>query len=546
MASRMSRAVIALLVLVTLAVVGDNLGRPLANPDEGRYSEISREMAASGDWVTPRLNGIKYFEKPPLQYWASAAALRVFGTSEASARLYVALCGLGTLLLVGYTASRLHGAAAGRGAMIALLSSPYFMGLAGVVTLDMGLTLWITVALCAYLLAERPALPPPARRRWMLLAWAGIALAVLSKGLVGMVIPAAAVGLTCLARRDFTPLARLEWRYGPALFLAVAAPWFVLVSLANPEFPEFFFIHEHVQRFLTTDHGRTEPWWYFAPVLAAGFLPWVFALPAALRHGWRLPVQAGAVPPMRLAILWAAFVLAFFTLSGSKLPTYILPAFPALALVLGRYLAEAPPRAIALRVVPGIVVGVALMGLAWVFPDRARDAWTQSLYREAQPLAFLGAAIFSVLTLLVPWLLYTGQRWLALVTMAVGMLVVVDRVEDGFRHVSPRQSGRGVAERIKPLLRPGMPVYSVGMYDQTLPFYLGRTVKLVEYTDEFATGLRSDPGQRVSLDDFTREWRLPGEALAIMHPDFHRRLRAAGLPMNVLHEDLRRIVVGKP
>jgi len=547
MAPRLNRVFLALLVLLSLAIGIDNLERPLANPDEGRYSEISREMAASGDWITPRLNGIKYFEKPPLQYWATAAAFRLFGTSESSARLYVALCGLATLLLVGFTATRLGTLEHGLAAMLALVSSPYFMALAGVVTLDTGLTLWTTLTLCAYLLAERPGLPDSARRGWMLLAWVGIALAVLSKGLVGLVFPAAALGLHCLLRRDFSPLARLEWVYGIVILAAIAAPWFVMVSYANPEFAEFFFIHEHFQRFLTTGHRRTEPAWYFVPILAGGFLPWVFTLPSALLHGWRAPVRGDGIAPLRFAILWGVFVVAFFSLSGSKLPAYILPAFPALALVLGRYLAEAPPRKIALQVLPGFLVAIVLLVLAWRYPEGARDAWTRGLYLDARPLALMGGAIFAGLTLVVPYLLFMGRRWLALVTMAIGVVLMIDCLEDAYERLSPRQSGLAVAEKMRPLLGPDTRVYSVKTYDQTVPFYIGRTVTLVDYGDEFETGLRSEPAKHIDkLEDFAVEWKRPGDALAIMHPDIHSFLRSGGLPMQVLHEDPRRVLVRKP
>src|SRR5260221_579864 len=148
-------AVLAVLALVALVVGIANMGSQPANPDEGRYSEISREMAASGDWITPRLNGIKYFEKPPLQYWATALAYRAFGEGEWVSRLYVGLCGLATILLVGYTALRLGDEKSALAAMLALVSSPYFMALGGIVTLDMGLTLWTTLTFCALLLAER-------------------------------------------------------------------------------------------------------------------------------------------------------------------------------------------------------------------------------------------------------------------------------------------------------------------------------------------------------------------------------------------------------
>src|SRR4051812_326489 len=176
----------AAILVVLAAMVGlHNALRPLGNPDEGRYSEISREMAQTGDWVTPRLNGIKYFEKPPLQYWATAGAYRVFGESEITSRLYVTLSALAALLLTGYTASRLGGpSGTGLATMLVLVASPYYMLMGGIVTLDTGLTLWTTLTLCGYLLAERPGIRPVLRRRWMLAAWAGMALAVLSKGLI--------------------------------------------------------------------------------------------------------------------------------------------------------------------------------------------------------------------------------------------------------------------------------------------------------------------------------------------------------------------------
>ena len=188
-----SRVVFAALALLALAIGIDNMERPLANPDEGRYSEISREMAESGDWITPRLNGLKYFEKPPLQYWATAAAFKAFGANEYAARLYVGLAGLATVLLVGYAGMRLRNFETGLAATLVLVASPYFMALGGIVTLDMGLTLWTTATLVSLLLAEDARARPGEQRRWMLAAWAAMALAVLSKGLVGIVFAGGAV-----------------------------------------------------------------------------------------------------------------------------------------------------------------------------------------------------------------------------------------------------------------------------------------------------------------------------------------------------------------
>jgi 4-amino-4-deoxy-L-arabinose transferase-like glycosyltransferase len=534
------------LIAVTFLVGIDNLDRSLANPDEGRYSEISREMVATGDWVTPRLNGLKYFEKPPLQYWGSAVALAIFGNHEFAARLYVSLCGLATILLVGFTGARLMGKDAGYGAMLVLLSAPYFMALGGVVTLDMGLTLWTTATLCAYMLAES-APDSRSRRNWLMGAWAAMALAVLSKGLVGIVFPGAALFLHCLIRRDFTPVMRLEWGYGLVVFLAIAAPWFVAVSYANPEFAEFFFIHEHFTRFLTTTHRRTEPWWYFLPLLFAGFLPWMFALPAAINHAWRADGRTAGAQPVRLAILFSVFVVAFFSASGSKLPAYILPVFPMLALVLGRYLTEAPPPRLVLWTLPTGFVAVALGVAAWQAPGRAHDAWNAAMYLESRPYAVTGAAILLAAGVAAPLLMRRGRRWMALLVVAIGTQLMIDCIEDAYEAFAPRQSGRVVAEKMRPLLKPGTRLYSVGIYDQTLPFYIGRTLKLVNYVDEFALGIKAQPELHLAtLDEFRADWVRPGEALAIMHPDTYQDIRSRGLPMQLVHEDPRRVLVRKP
>ena len=542
----MPRWLAALLAALALAVGIDNLDRPLANPDEGRYSEIAREMAAGGDWVTPRLNGVKYFEKPPLQYWATAAAFRLFGANEPAARLYTGLCALATLLLVGFTGARLRGGAAGFAAMLALISSPYFMALGGIVTLDMGLTLWTTATLCAFLLAEHAG-DARARRRWMLAAWAAMALAVLSKGLVGIVFPAAALFIDCALRRDFSLLRRLEWGRGALVFLAIAAPWFVAVSVANPEFARFFFVHEHFERFLTKSHRRVEPVWYFLPILAFGFLPWMFALPGAIAQAWRADAATGGMRPFRVLIVWSAFVVLFFSASGSKLPAYILPAFPPLALVLGRYLAEAPPRRLALWAALALPIALVLAALAWRLPVMGRDAWVRSLYVDAWAWAFAGAIAFFVTSAGATLLLRAGRRWGALVLVAMGTLLLVDCVEDTYERLAPRQSGRDVARKMQPLLRPEVRLYSVRHYEQTVPFYIARTMTLVDYLDEFEPGLKSDPGIAIARrEDFPAHWLRPGEALAIMHPEAFEQLKALGLPMQVVHEDPRRVLVRKP
>ena len=547
MSLRAARFALAFLALVALAIGIDGLQRPLANPDEGRYSEISREMAKAGDWITPRLDGIKYFEKPPLQYWATALVFDGFGLSEATARLYVALCGLGTILIAAYASRRLGSPETRVATVLALFSSPYFMALGTIVTLDMGLTLWTTATFCAFLLAEQASeRASRSARGWIAVAWAAMALAVLSKGLIGIVFTGAAVFFHCVLRRDFSVLRRLGWAYGVPIFLAIAAPWFVAVSRANPEFAHFFFVHEHFERFLTTEHRRIEPWWYFLPIVAVGFLPWAFAMPAAIASAWRS--EAGRrFQPLRVALLWCAFVVAFFSASGSKLPAYVLPVFPILAIVLGRYLVEAAPRRLALWAWLGAALAIPIAIAAFGMDRDPRDAWTAAMYTAAKPWAFGGAGVLFAGCAGAALLLARGRRWFALIAVALASLLLIDCIEDGYEQLSPRQSGERVAQAMKPWLTPGTRLYSVNHYDHTVPFYIRRTLTLVNYRDEFETGLQAEPGLALwDTDEFEDEWLRPGDALAIMQPGTYEKFRRLGLPMQVLLEDPRRVLVRKP
>jgi 4-amino-4-deoxy-L-arabinose transferase-like glycosyltransferase len=542
------RTTLVLLAALAILVGLDNLERPLANPDEGRYSVIAREMAHTGDWVTPRLNGLKYFEKPPLQYWATAAAFKVFGESEIAARAYTAFCGLVAILAVFFTMRRLRERVPALVAVSVLLTSPYFLGMGGIVTLDMGLTAWLTVAVGAFLVAQARARDERERRRLMLVAWAAMALAVLSKGLVGIVIPAAAIFLHCLVHRDWRLLRKLEWGRGLAVFLVIAAPWFILVARENPEFARFFFIHEHFERFLTPGHRRVEPWWYFPVLLLVGVLPWMLALLPAAVAAWKADDPARDFPWRRFAVLWSGFVLVFFSVSSSKLPAYILPAFPMLALVLGDWIEREDPARLARFLAPvAIVVAVALF-LGWGAPERAHSEWTRALYLAARPWIVAGGVILVVAYAAGAWLLRRGEKLVALVIVVMATLVFIDCAEDGFEELSPRQSGLVPAAAARPHIGPDTRVYSLGQFDQSFAFYLGRTVTLVDYRDEFALGQKLEPRKSIeTLDAFVEEWKRPGSAVAIMQPGFYDyRFQPAGLPMVILHRDDRRLVVRKP
>ncbi|HVR94321.1 MAG TPA: phospholipid carrier-dependent glycosyltransferase, partial [Casimicrobiaceae bacterium] len=207
----LTRRGVVVLLLVFTAIWFSNLDyRRLVHPDEGRYAEIPREMVASGDWITPRLNGIKYFEKPALQYWITAAAYSIFGVHHWTARVWPALSGFLGVLFIGYVGLRLGGPLLGLYSAAVLGGSAWYVLNAHILTLDAGVTFWMSVGLGSLFIAQRDDATPAEERGWMLAAWAALALAVLSKGLIGVVLPGVAMVIYTLLRRDWSLWRRLH------------------------------------------------------------------------------------------------------------------------------------------------------------------------------------------------------------------------------------------------------------------------------------------------------------------------------------------------
>jgi len=528
-------ALLAVFACLWIASLGDVV---LLSPDEGRYATISLDMLRSGDWITPRLNGLLYFEKPPLQYWGGALAFALFGPTEFAARLWPGLAGLFSVLMTAYTARQLWGGRAGALACAIAGSTTWIVANSHFLSLDAGLNGALTLTLCAFLLAEQPDRTPASQRRWMLAAWLGMALAVLSKGLIGVLIPGTVLVLITLWRRDWALWLRLQWLGGLAVFLVVAAPWFVLVSMRNPDFAWFFFIHEHFQRYLTTEHQRTGAWWYFLPFLFVGLMPWVSGLP------WLLRARRTHFATS-LLVIWAVFVFVFFSVSGSKLPSYILPMFPALALLAARALDAVADDIRAVRrlrwhlLIPALawvaILVVSLRAQHFASPEvPAAALQTMARTLTVCALAFLIGGVSAW------WMLGRGRLIPAVLLIAALQFCAA---HGDFRAV---KSAAGIVQRMAPRLTLQTVVYSVGSYDQTLPFYLRRDVVLVDYRDEFAFGQDHEPQRWISsVDAFLERWQQAPDAAAYLTTTAYAELRKRGLDGDVVYEDPRRVVVMK-
>lgn len=538
-----------LLLIAALLVIwfGPLNYRHLVKPDEGRYAEIPREMVTTGDWLTPHLNGVLYFEKPALQYWATAAAYEVFGQHEWTARLWPALTGFAGLLLVGFTGLQLFDRRAGLYAALVLASSFLYVGIGHINTLDMGVTFFMALSLCGLLLAQRPGASPRQNRNWMLVTWAAMGFSMLSKGLIGIVLPGAVLVLYTLIERDWRLWRRLHLGKGLLLFAVIALPWFVAVSLRNPDFFHFFFIHEHFQRFLTKEAHRVQPWYFFIVILIAGMLPWTFTMLGALRHAWRADAPTAAFKSQRLLLVWSAFIFVFFSISDSKLPSYILPIFPSLALLIGAYLTRLRDKTLAWQLVPVAVLALAGLMTAPLAIRTEHNPLDVPLLQHYIYWAMAALVLLLIGLGLAIWLLRRGRRTPALVAASLLTLVAFQVAINGHESFAPRMSAYALAQVIKPYVRANAPFYSVYMYDQTLPYYIHHTFIQVQYQDELAFGLQHAPQRYLpNLQAFENAWVRQPYALAIMTPDIYQELQQAHLPMQVIANDGYHIVIKTP
>lgn len=327
-----------LLILVTVAVIifSFGLGRlALVGPDEPRYSEVAREMFATGDYISPRLCGCLWFEKPVLLYWLAAASYHLFGVSEFAARFPSVLAAVLTMVFIYYGLRRAASERLALAASLAFVTSGLVIAYARVATPDILLTAAMTIALLSgYLACESSG--RTRTLRWAL-CFAAIGAAVLAKGLVGiaLVVAILAVYLAVIKQWHF-----IRWRdalIGVAVFLIIAGTWYGPVTVRHGwSFIEEFFVRHHFQRYTSNQFGHPQPFYFFFAIAIEGIAPWSFFLiPAAARLKSLKPGSHRLDALLVFAWIWVVVPLLFFSASGSKLPGYILPIFPALAIVIG-------------------------------------------------------------------------------------------------------------------------------------------------------------------------------------------------------------------
>lgn len=484
-----------LLLISLIGFVLFNLGnRPFATPDEGRYVEIPREMVETGDWITPRLNGVKYFEKPALFYWMQATAIKMFGINEFSMRLWVAILAaltvIGVYRFVRYFESEHAAFFAGS----ILISSALFYALSRLIILDMPLTCFTALAMLSFFYAFHQ---DGLKRRFGFYGFAVcLALGVLTKGIVTLAIAGPVIVAWLSFNKQWGNLRPFYPFTAALILLLIAAPWHILASFANHDFVHKYFIVEHFERYTTTVHMRYQPVWYFVPIFLVGLLPWTLNL----FHAQNLKRDVYDPYDIKSFLwIWLVWVIGFFSISNSKLIPYILPAFPPAAILLGRFFYDLYQENVELGVLKYLsagfygLVGIVGIALPCYVPDLFQD------HETLIPYVYVLGGVFIMLGIVVALIRQNRHYIYSQYLLAIVVIVMVNVAAPE----AQKTSVKPIAEYINNSLEKRR-VVSFRTYFQDLPVYTHQRVIVAEASGELEFGMKAEN---------TSEWMIAEEKL---------------------------------
>ncbi|HET8948673.1 MAG TPA: glycosyltransferase family 39 protein [Candidatus Polarisedimenticolia bacterium] len=539
----------------------------LADPDEGRNAEVGREMLATGDYVTPHINGAVYLDKPPVFFWAVAGSLGLFGVNEAAARLPSALAAIAGVALTVWFARRRFGARVAACAAAILALSPLYVVFARLVIFDMLLLVWTTASTLLFY----EAMEGEAAWRWC--GVAGFALAgigTITKGPVALVVPLLVAVAWAFVQRQPRLLARLRPGVGLLAYLAVILPWLLLVEHRHPGFLAYAILGENLARMTANPYDTARPFHFYLRVILPGLFPWILLLLAQgiatawdrMRHGAATGDPGPEVRAARFVGVWLAVLLVFFSVIASKRPSYILPAAIPVAILAARLVVRASEnlgRDRRRRAAGSVVAAVATLGLAAAgFAAGAGSGAMASLARAGAAMTDAGAspklltlAAAGLLLAAVLLFLLRGTRRPALyiAVAALPFLCLLPVARTAARHVDAARSSRAVSRYLLGRLAAEDRVVCFEEYRPGLNFYLARPVGQVtragriftsNYIAAHLTAMRGDPSFRLmepaALQAALRD---TGARTYVLAPakEYDALRATAGLPLRPVWEE---------
>ena len=460
--------------LFCIVILFSNLGgAALFEPDEGRNAEIAREILLLDDWVTPHYDSIPRLDKPMLFFGLVAFSFKFFGLSEWSARLPSVVAALGCLSLVYLLARYLAGRWAAFWSVLILVTSIEFFALSRIVILDMMLTLFITLSLACFWLGQRVA--GRSKKAVFLIMYAAIAVATLIKGPIGFIIPGAVIFSYVVLSKNWPSLREMELPLGLPVFLLIAASWYVAAEVRNPGYLQHFLLEENVARFATSQFKRGGPWFYFIVVFAVGFFPWTALLPLTVRE-----LRKRSLSDERLfLLLWIALPLITFSFSASKLPHYILPVYPPVAILLGttiaKLLTDPAARKSCVLSLPAAIflLSAAVAALVVLWPSFLPYRIQQYVDFDLAPSLLGAGLVFVGLFGLVALKDSLWRRQANLYTAtAMGFALFILIAQPIVASVSLKRSSKELAEKAAVVIDEGDQLVLYEKYLSSLPFYL--------------------------------------------------------------------------
>ena len=506
--------------------------RTLSVPDEGRYVSIALEMLRTGDWIVPRLNGVQYLYKPPMFYWLNAFALMLVDNVEIASRLVPSFVGWMTVIFTFLTAKKFYGrSVAYYSAFFLSLSFIWYIGSRSV-NLDLtvaGFTAW---ALFAYIWGFNET-DKTRRNVYLYGMYIVSALAVLTKGFMGIVIPGAVFFLHILFTNSWKELLRLNIPTGIVLFLAIIMPWHVLMHMANPEWFDFYIIREHFLRFFTKVHARYEPMWYFIPIMALGVMPFgAFVLQPLLRirSYWKSRKKDSAVD--LYLWIWFVFIFVFFSVSSSKLPLYVLPILPALAIMVGRFMVEFAQgkhigcvkiSSIVYMIFTGAIGGALLIFQAFpeLVPATENATLADDIVAMGIPLWLFAFGLFSHSFISV-LSIFMGKRMVAIVLAGALFIPSLFSLNYVIQLVNEK-STYDVVQTIKQH-RKGNEEIVTTLFVEDLPAYLNENISVINYSGESAYFLHYDDisDRYYNRSEFLRRWNSDSRMFLIIYNGWYK------------------------